>query len=101
MHKKVQTMRFLDLTNPDDPTYVTIYVDGPKFGYFHRGNKKNLTDTTTIRPNHRRLYEIKFLGGDWRSIGRTEFMLRLSTINTWRKGKDMPIIAMPEVDDEE
>lgn len=99
MKKRASMMRFMDVS--DDPVYITVYLDGARYGFFHRTLKKHFTDDTTILPSKDRLYEIKFVGQAWHNINRTEFMLRLSSVNAWRKEKDMPVIVMPEIKNED
>jgi hypothetical protein len=100
LKRKATFLRFMDNTSSNDPAYVTVYLDGTHYGYFHRVSKKHMTDHTTIRPNKGFLFEMKFFGDAWHSISRTEFMLRLSTVNAWRKDRDMPAITLPEPKDE-
>lgn len=94
---KMLKMRFLNNVDKENKEYVTIFLYGPKYGCFHRESKDNFLDgaNTTISPNKGMLYEVRFLGCDWQPVNKTEFMVRLASINGWRKKQNMPTILLP------
>jgi len=95
---KLLKLRFLDLNDKKNDTYIEVYCDeNNKRGYFRKINKELAkADDTTIRPTQDKFYEVRLLGVGWRTITRDKLLQQLKVINRERVKREWPEVKVPD-----
>ena len=98
MKTNLIALRRLDVSDSDNPTYYTYYIHGEKRrGCFHRCRKEHLVGDTSIRQTKGTLYEVRVHEElDWKTVGRGEFGLWLSSFNAIRKERGWEPIVLSD-----
>lgn len=99
---KLLKLRFLDVSDKDKPTFVTLFCDGEHKGYFKRENKDVVdgsAEGTTCRPQKKLLTEVRTLGNAWRQVEEAKFKSLLRDVNKLRIDKGWDTVELPVVED--
>lgn len=95
---KLLKLRFLDATDKDNQTFVTVFTDGKHKGFFKREPKDIVAKSaegTSCRHQKGLLTEVRTLGGSWRQIDEADFKLLLNDVNVMREHKGWQPVELP------
>lgn len=98
---KLLRLRFLDVTDKENPTFITLFAEGQHKGYFKK-DSKGLIDSsaegTTCRSQKKLLMEVRSVGYPWKQVDRSKFKSLLRGINVMRINNDWDTIELPELE---
>ncbi len=98
---KLFKLRFLDTTNKEKPTFITLFADGKRKGFFKQNTKEQIdksADRTSCRVQKKLLTEVRTFGNPWKQVDRDTFKSFLRDINVIRIKAGWETVELPELE---